>query len=277
MLVYINGKIIGDEDARVAVRDGAFLYGDSLFETLKARYQQILLPEEHLDRLEQAARMLEFPCPRNNIESTLDELAATLTAPASRIRITLSRGTYQGLTRPAPEQGWFMISASPYEEMDDVCRARGIICCLAPNRRVNPFAPLPQVKHGNYADCLYARNYAHRHQADEALFIDKHGHLLEGATSNLFTLIDNQLITPPSGTLVLKGIKRQQVIKLAGELHLQCVERPLSFSEAHNADEMFICNSLIDIVPVRRIDDQHIKTGQRWKDIYKIISTCIDS
>lgn len=277
MLVCINGKFIADKDSHVAIQDGAFLYGDSLFETLKAHHKKILLLDEHLDRLELAARILEFPCPRKNIESALTQLTVKLTAPASRIRITLSRGPYQGLTRPAPDQGWFLISATPYEEMDDHKRSQGIICCLAPNRRVNPFAPLPQIKHGNYADCLYARNFAHRHRADEALFIDDSNNLLEGATSNLFALIGNQLVTPPLGTLVLKGIMRQQVLAIAAELQLSWREHPLPLSEAVNADEVFICNSLIDIVPVSRIDQQQINTGQRWRELYKKISQRIDS
>ncbi|MFO7765591.1 MAG: aminotransferase class IV [Pelovirga sp.] len=275
MLVNINGQFIPTEEARVAVNDGAFLYGDSLFETLKACRNHILLRNQHLDRIEQAARLLDFPWRRTCIETALTELAPLLSTPVSRIRLTLSRGPYQGLAYPAPEQGWFMLTAAPYDEIHKHTRDRGVSCCLAPNQRVNPFSHLPQVKYGNYADCLYARNFARRQQADEALFVDDNRNLLEGATSNIFAVINNQLITPPPGNLVLSGIMRQQVIKYSKEVGISCVEHPLPLADASNASEIFICNSLIDLVPVNTIDGKTINRGEYWKEIYKHISAGI--
>jgi len=277
MLICFNGQLINPDNAQVAINDGSFLYGDSLFETIKARHKNILLLDQHLERIEESARLLEFPCPRTQIESACDRLAERLTTPTSRIRLTLSRGSYQGLVHPASDQGWFLLTAAPYEEINDHARNQGINCCLAPNQRINPFSHLPQMKHGNYADCLYARNHAHRQQADEALFVDHNGNLLEGATSNLFAVIDNQLVTPPLGNLVLNGIMRRQVIESAHELGIPCVERPLPQAETINANEIFICNSLIDLLPVNRIADQQIKPGTLWKEIYKRISLRIDS
>jgi branched-subunit amino acid aminotransferase/4-amino-4-deoxychorismate lyase len=276
MLVCLNGQFLPHEKAQVAVTDGAFLYGDSLFETIKAHHQQLLLFDQHLKRMEQAAQLLEFTFPREQIKSAGNELAKRLTTPNSRIRLTLSRGSYQGLLHPAPDQVWFLLTASPYEEMNEHRREQGINCCLTPNQRVNPFSHLPQCKHGNYADCLYARNVAHKLRADEALFIDHSGNLLEGATSNLFAVIDSQLITPPLGNLVLNGIMRRQVIEAAGELGIPCVEHSLPLADAFNANEVFICNSLIDLVPVKVIDAKTINRGQYWKEIYKRISMRID-
>ncbi len=276
MLICLNGQFIPQEEARVAVNDGAFLYGDSLFETIKARHQQILLLEQHLRRLEQAAQLLKFPYPRKQIESACSELAKHLTTPASRIRLTLSRGSCQGLLYPAHDQGWFLLTAAPYDQINERHREQGLSCCLAPNQRVNPFSHLPQLKHGNYADCLYARNVAHLQQADEALFIDHHGNLLEGATSNLFAVIDNQLITPPLGNLVLNGVMRRQVIDAAGELGIPSSESPLPLADAIKANEVFLCNSLIDLVPVSTIDGKSINRGGLWKEIHKRISLRID-
>lgn len=276
MLVCLNGQFIPQEDARVAVNDGAFLYGDSLFETIKARQQQILLLDQHLERIERSAQLLEFPYPHAAIATALRQLSLRLTTPATRIRLTLSRGPYQGLVRPAHEKGWFLLTAVPYDEMDERTRVQGISCCLAPNQRVNPFSHLPQLKHGNYADCLYARNHARQHHSDEALFIDTSGNLLEGATSNLFAVIDKQLITPPLDNLVLGGIMRREVIKTASELAIPSIEQPLTLADAIKADEVFICNSLIDLVPVNEIAGKTITRGGCWQEIYKCISLPID-
>lgn len=276
MLVCLNGQFIPQEDARVAINDGAFLYGDSLFETIKARRQKILLFDQHLERIERSAQLLAFPCPCAAIATALGQLSSRLTAPASRIRLTLSRGPYRGLVRPALEQGWFLLTAVPYHEMDERSRVQGISCCLAPNQRVNPFSHLPQLKHGNYADCLCARDHAHRQQTDEALFVDHSGNLLEGATSSLFAVINNQLVTPPLGNLVLNGIMRRQVIESAKELCIPCVEQPLPLADTFKATEIFICNALIGVVPVNEIAGKRIKRGEYWKDIDKRISLRID-
>lgn len=275
MLVCLNGRFIPREDAQVSINDGAFLYGDSLFETLKACGNRILLQRLHLDRLARSAQLLGIPCPRQNIETALTQLAAALPAPYSRIRLTLSRGSYDGLQFPAEQEAWFLITAVPLAP--SATRDAGVTCIIAPNRRVNPLSHLPQMKRGNYADCLYARNHARRCGADEALFIDQHGNLLEGATSNLFALIERRLVTPPPGELILDGIMRRQVIAAAHELGILCVERTLSLDEVQNADEAFLTNSIIDLQPIGSIDGRPVKRGEQWQRLRKTLALRIES
>lgn len=271
MLICLNGQFIPHEQAQLTVTDGAFLYGDSLFETIKAKRQTILLQQQHLDRLEQSAGLLGIPCPRQSIERALRQLAGALQAPLTRIRLTLSRGSFQGLQFPAADQAWFLITATPLPEPVDTQQQAGIACSIAPNRRVNPLSHLPQLKRGNYADCLYARNDARQRGADEALFINSQGQLLEGATSNLFALINRRLVTPPTNRLVLKGIMRQQVIAAAAELGILTLEAPLTLNDVVNADEAFITNSLIDILPIRSINDHQLQRGRHWETLLKTL------
>jgi len=271
MIVCLNGTFIPEEDARLPMNDGSFLFGDTLFETFKAHDQRILLVSQHLDRLEQSAQLLNFPCDRQKIESSLLQMAAALKSPTSRIRLTLSRGDFQGLSWPAAEQSWFLLTASEYKELTDAERQSGAACIVSPNRRINPVSHLPQMKRGNYADCLYAANYARQSGAREALFIDQNQNMLEGSTSNLFAMIDDRLITPPIGTLVLDGIIRQQVIDTAAELGILFAERELSLSELMRAQEIFLTNSLIDILPVSSIDGQTVKRDDYWKSLLKTL------
>lgn len=271
MLVCLNGHFIPQEVAHVAVNDGAFLYGDSLFETIKAKNQQILLQKQHLDRLELSARLLDIPCPRKKIETALRQLSGAFQTPLTRIRLTLSRGSFSGLQFPTTDKAWFLITATPLAELDEQQRQAGIACCIAPNRRVNPLSHLPQLKRGNYADCLYARNFAIQQGVDEALFVNPRNHLLEGATGNLFALIGKRLVTPPAGRLVLKGIMRQQLMAAASELGILTVERPLLLSEALTADEVFLSNSLIDIQPIRSIDQHQLARGELWNNLLKTL------
>lgn len=271
MLVCLNGTFIPHEDARVPINDGGFLFGDTLFETLKAHEQKILLKTRHLDRLEQSAQLLNFPWDRQKIESSLRQMAAALKYPTSRIRLTLSRGGFQGLSWPAAEQSWFLLTATEYDEPTDTERQSGAACIIAPNRRINPVSHLPQMKRGNYADCLYATNYARKSGADEALFIDQNQHVLEASISNLFAIIDDRLITPPTGTLILEGIIRQQVINTAAELGIIVSERELPLGELMQAQEAFLTNSLIDILPISSIDGEKINRGTVWKSLLKTL------
>ncbi|PLY01762.1 MAG: hypothetical protein C0622_06675 [Desulfuromonas sp.] len=277
MLVCLNGHFIPREEATVAISNGGFLYGDTLFETLKARGKKILLVWQHLDRLEDAARLLDFPIDRERIERSLHELEAGLSAPVSRIRLTLSRGNFSTLTWPATEEAHYLLTAVPYTEPDDARRETGATCVLAPNRRVNPLSHLPQVKRGNYADCLYAYNHAHTADADEALFSDEEGNLLEGSTSNIFALIDQRLVTPPCTGLVLDGIMRRQVIAAAAELGIPVSERPLPVTELLTADEAFLTNSLIDILPLATLDGQPLNRGDGWKSLLKTLRVRIET
>ncbi len=271
MLVCLNGTFIPHEDARVPINDGGFLFGDTLFETLKAHEQKILLKTRHLDRLEQSAQLLNFPWDRQKIESSLRQMAAALEYPTSRIRLTLSRGGFQGLSWPTTEQCWFLLTAAEYDEPTDAERQSGAACIIAPNRRINPVSHLPQMKRGNYADCLYAANYARQSGADEALFIDQNQHVLEASISNLFAIIDDRLITPPTGTLILDGIIRQQVINTAVELGIIVSERELPLAELMQAQEAFLTNSLIDILPISSIDGEKINRGTVWRSLLKTL------
>lgn len=271
MLVCLNGTFVPHEDAGVAINDGGFLFGDTLFETLKAHGQKILLLPQHLDRLERSAQLLKFPCDRHSIESALRQMAAALKSSVSRIRLTLSRGDFTGLAWPTAAQNRFLITATTFAELNADERQSGAVCMIAPNQRVNPVSHLPQMKRGNYIDCLYAANYARQSGAREALFIDQNQNILEGGTSNLFAIIDDRLVTPPTGTLVLDGIMRRQVIDTALELGILVIERKLPLTELMQAEEVFLTNSLIDILPVSSIDGQTINRGDYWKSLFKTL------
>jgi branched-chain amino acid aminotransferase len=261
MLVNYNGIFVPETKAVLAVNDGAVLFGDSLFETLKARRKTICHLERHLDRMEQSARLLVMPFDRRQVTAALLAIAERLDAPVSRLRLTLSRGPFTGLTFPAQEQRHFFITAQPYSEPTAQERRRGVNCVFAPNQRVNPLSHLPQMKRGNYIDCLYAADFARRQGAREALFVGVQGEILEGATSNLFLRQGETLITPTAGPLVLGGIMRHRIIRTAQALGLSVVEKNVSKMELLAAEEVFLCNALIDILPVSAIENLPIATG----------------
>ena len=261
MIVNINGTFIPADKAGLRVNDGAVLFGDTLFETLKACGTTIRYLDHHLARIAQSCRLLEMPFDRRLTIKVLLATAARLAAPVSRLRLTVSRGPFTSLAFPALEQGHFIITATPYTEPTNDERRRGASCVFAPNRRVNPLSHLPQMKRGNYADCLYAANFARRQGAHEALFVSETGQVLEGATSNLFIVQGKTLITPPAGKLVLDGILRREVLNRGQSLGMAIEERTITEGELLAADEAFLTNALIDILPVASIEKCPILQG----------------
>jgi branched-chain amino acid aminotransferase len=273
MIVNLNGRFVSPGEARVPVDDGTVLFGESLFETMKARRQNLLFLDEHLDRIELAAGLLNFPFSRETIRQALMETAARLESPASRLRLTVSRGSFSGLIFPPPSQGHFIISAIPYREPTQEERLGGIRCVFAPNRRVNPLSHLPQMKRGNYADCLYAANHALSRGAREALFRTDDGLVLEGATSNLFLLRGRTLATPPAGELVLAGIMRRQVLSAAKRSGFAIEEREVSCQELFATDEAFITNSLVELLPIGSLEGRAISRGEASEELRQAVES----
>ena len=269
ILVNFNGRFIPREEACLQLNDTALLYGDSLFETLRAERQRILLQQEHLDRLCLSAQLLDFPCDRPRIEAALSQMAAALTAGVSRLRLTLGRGPARGFSLARGKHNWFALTAVAAHPLTTQARETGASCVRAPNSRSNPLDHLPQMKHGNHADCLYAADYAARHNAREALFIDQ-GLVIEGSSSNIFARFGEQLYTPPVGRLVLAGVTRRQLIAAATEYGLLVIEEALPLTRLFEADEIWLSNAMIEILPVASIDGEAIRRGNLWQKIHSL-------
>lgn len=275
MICNHNGRFIDPDDKIATGQDGTWLYGDSLFETMKAKNGDILFLQQHLERLETSAKRIDFPCNRPKINEALDASMQQAGKETCRIRLTISRGPFASIELPAPEKGHFFIQVSPANEPPEDEQRDGVRCVLAPNRRVNPLSHFPQMKRGNYADCLYAANYARSKNAREALFISNKGLLLEGATSNIFLMRDETLITPTLGELVLRGIIRDQILELADEWGMRIETRDTMMDELFSADEVFITNSLIDVLPVAEIDGRSINKGPLTQKFLSALKKCI--
>ena len=278
MIVFLDDRLVCPDQACLGVEDGAVRFGDSLFETLLARDGRIRFLEEHLDRIARSSDLIAFPCDRAAARAALKLCAQKLAAPAARLRLTLTRGNVPGLQLPPPTQpGRLLVTAAPYTPPTQGEREAGVRCVLAPNQRVNPLSHLPQMKRGNYADCLYAADFARRQEAREALFCDWNGQLLEGASSNLFAIVDGTLITPPACELVLAGIMRRQILNAASRLGLAWREAPLPLAEISAAEEIFLSNSLIGLLPVAAINDIPLRRSRRWEDLLQAIDTAAEN
>lgn len=270
--VWLNGHWQPADTPIAAATDGSVLFGDTLFESLLVRAGVALFLREHLDRLELSAHLCEFPFDRAATAGMVTAALAQSPMQTARLRLTLSRGDFAGLSFPdLPSRA--LLTIAPYREPTLAEREQGWRAVSAPNQRVNPLSHLPQMKRGNYADCLYACNHARSCGADEALFFTPEHQLLEGSISNVLLVRDGQLRTPPLGGLVLAGVIRRQLLSLAENIGLESVETELHEADLFSAEEVLLCNSLMQSMPLVELDGRPLARGERWRELLQLLES----
>ncbi len=246
-IAWVNGALLPPEQAAISPLDRGFLYGEGLFETMRAYRGRVFRLSQHLDRLFAGADELDLtPPPRDDITKAVEEsLTAGGLAEAS-VRLTVTPGidgdspTLVVLVRP--------LALPPRERYQQGCLAVSV-----PAAQVATTA-LRRVKSLNYLDNLLAQRAAVQKGAHEAILVDPDGCVVEGAMRNLFAVIDGALVTPPLARGFLPGITRATVLEIAQQQSLPCAERDLPLTELYTADEAFLTSSLAEILPIASVD-----------------------
>lgn len=256
MIVYLNGRYLDDSEACISPFDRGFLYGDGFFETLKCIRGKPIFLNEHVNRLKDGLRELNIELNEgykdfNKIIKNLlnfNELQET----SAYVRITVSRGvtnSFKDFNSDKPTVFVFTkeIDENYYKSM----RKNGFNL-----KTVNFYRNfLAEFKHINYLPSVYGilknRDY------DEILFLDDKGYVLEGGTSNIFFVGDDLICTPKSN--ILKGIYREYVIKTLRRLNIKVEERDIHSDEIGNFVSAFLTNSIIEVMPVAKINDIEYK------------------
>jgi len=259
-IVYVNGRITPPEEATVSALDRGFLYGDGLFETMRAYGGMIFRLERHLDRLCASAGVLRIRLPhaRDELAGIVRALLARSGIAEARVRLAVSRGVgINGLRLDGgtPTLVIWVRELTPYPASLYDSGAR----LLVSRYRVNSASPLPAHKTANYLLYLLARDGdGGAAGADEALLLNEREEIAEGATSNIFLVSGGVVATPPPGCGLLGGITREAVLELCAEAGVPCGERILSIDDLHAADEIFLTNSVMEIMPVSRLDSRRV-------------------
>jgi branched-chain amino acid aminotransferase len=263
--VYLNGELLPAADATIPVLDRAVLFGDSAFETLRAYGGRPFRLRGHLERLADTCRVLRMPMPEDPEKIAAAVIAllgrndlADGTGRDARVRITVTGGPPggpKGLSRPGPT-GIF-ITAQPLEPLPERFYREGIALAISGIKR-NSSSPLSSVKSGNYLDSLFARQEADDRGAADAVMLTTAGNLAEASSSNLFMVKGPEAQTPDIGCGFLPGITREAVIELCGVLSIECRPVMAGPEALLDADEAFLTNSLIELLPVRKVGDRVI-------------------
>jgi branched-chain amino acid aminotransferase len=262
--VMIDGEIRERDAALVSVFDRGFLYGDSVFETIRTYGGRPFALHEHLARLARSAELvfIELPVPLSQLASEISQLLSSVANVESYIRVMISRGQGDlGLDPTAATQPLRVIIVSDLVEVAPAVRAAGIKTITYRTQRPADATSAEGAKIGNYLAAALAMRSAKAKGALEALIVDKQGQVVEGATSNLFYVRQGALFTPPIQAGILPGITRAKVLDVARQLGISVTYALPSVAELEAADEVFISSSIRELLGVVQIDDTVIASG----------------
>lgn len=257
MLVYLNGHFVPRDEARVSVYDHGYLYGDGVYETMRAYGGKIFLLERHLARLKRSADAISLglPLPLDKIGAALIESLTVNKLREAYIRIQLSRGTGEiGLDPalcPAPTM---VILVKPFKDYPPELYQKGVAVAVVKTRRNHPLAQDPAIKSTNFLNNIMAKIESLQAGAYEGIMLNWSGYIAEGTISNIFTVRKRVLFTPSLETGILDGITRALVLRLAKQNKITVEEKLVRPRELAKADECFITNTTVEIMPVTSID-----------------------
>jgi len=263
-LAVINGVTFAPEQAKVSIYDRGFLYGDSVFETIRTYGGVLFELSEHLRRLERSAASMGIVLPAPAVQLGDEAECAVRQAqnPESYVRLMLTRGSGPVGLDPklCSEPPLRVIMVEPLVPPPPALYRDGITAVCVQTVRASDAAQSAKI--GNYLASALALQHARQCGADEALVVNREGIIVEGTTANAFFVQGSKLITPPLEIGILAGITRKIVLDLARRLEIPVELRALTPEQAHIVEEVFFTSSIRELVPIVSIDGHRIGTGR---------------
>ncbi|AKB23757.1 Branched-chain amino acid aminotransferase [Methanosarcina sp. MTP4] len=264
LLIYINGEFVPQAEAKVSVYDHGFLYGDGVFEGIRAYNGRVFKLKEHVDRLYDSAKAIamDIPISREEMSEAILKTLRKNNLRDAYIRPIVSRGNGDlGLDprkcdRPniiVIAQGWGAMYGDLYEV--------GLTGVSVAVRRNAPDALSPNIKSLNYLNNILAKIEANEKGGDEAVFLDNNGFVSEGSGDNIFVVKNGKVLTPFTINN-LKGITRATAIELLEDMGIKVIETNLGLFDLYTADEIFVTGTAAESAPLTKLDGRHIGTGK---------------
>lgn len=264
MKVFVNGKIVDEKRAVISVFDRGLLYGDGLFETMRSYDGKVLALDMHLDRLYRSSKTIgmRIYTKRKYLKDAIYKLIKINRLKDAYIRLAITRGKGRvGLDATTAKKLSIIIIVKRFKPYPVKYYKNGISLCTSKIRR-NEKSDLSRVKSLNYLNNIIARTEAQRRGATDALLLNTKGEVAESAVSNIFMIKGRKLITPSIDSGILPGITREIVLSLGKRLNLYPSERHIKLTELKDADEIFLTNTLMEVMPVVKIDKRTIGDGR---------------
>ena len=269
MIVYVNGSFVSEEEAKISVFDHGFLYGDGVFEGIKAYNGRIFALDEHVDRFYESAQsiQLELPLSRDEMKKAILETVRRNNLRDAYIRPVASRGKGAlGLDpRSCPKATVVIIVDAeirhPEDKGEKSLSQKGIRVITTAFRRNDPDVLSPRIKSTNYLNNILAKLQANAVGVQDAIFLNKQGFVCELTADNLFIIKCSRVITPSLWFGILDGVTRRVVLRIAREMGLETVEEPLTLYDLYTSDECFCTATRIEVVPIVWVDGRQIGSG----------------
>jgi branched-chain amino acid aminotransferase len=263
-LVYQNGQFVPESEARISVFDRGFLYGDGIFETMRAYSGNIFRLDQHIRRLKQSAELigLTVGLEPEKISGICHQLLKKNDLADAILRISVTRGPsaggigIRGTSRPS-----IIAFVRPPMPLPAGAYNDGVSARIVSIRRSSSLAIDTRIKSMNYLNLILARAEAEEAGAYEAILLNHAGYIAETSTANIFFATAGEVFTPGLDCDILAGITREAVIELASGMNIPLREKRIEPSEIVDFEECFLTNSGVEILPVTRIDDNEVGNG----------------
>src|ERR1035438_6589149 len=265
MKIYLDGKYCNERDAKISVFDHGLLYGDGIFEGIRAYNGRVFKLKEHIDRLFYSAKsiLLQIPMAHQEIMDAIVETCRRNRIRDGYIRLVVTRGPGTlGLNPNRCKNPSVIIIAGKMQLYPEELYHRGMDIVTVPTVRNLHSALNPAIKSLNYLNNILAKIEANNAGVEEAVMLNAEGFVAECTGDNIFIVKEGQLLTPPLSAGALYGITRRVVMELVAESGLKVSDPNLTRYDLFNADECFLTGTGAEVVPVVKIDGRVIGTGK---------------
>lgn len=265
LLIYIDGRYYPKSEAKVSVYDHGLLYGDGVFEGIRAYGGLVFKLKEHIDRLYRSARviMLDIPLTKEEMMKAVLETLRKNNFRDAYIRLLVTRGVGDlGLDPRNSPKPTVIVITDVIRLHSTEAKEKGIRAMIVWVKRDPVDATSHEVKSLNYLNSIMGKIEANIAGFDEAICLDKNGHLCEGIGENLFIVQNGKVITPPTSTGALVGITRDVIMKLAEKLGYEAIEKTVTPTDLFTADEAFFTGTAAEVVPIVEVNKRMIGDGK---------------
>ena len=279
MKVFVDGKFVDEKKAVVSVFDHGLLYGDGVFEGIRAYNGRVFKLSEHVDRLFYSAKaiLLKIPMSHRAICEAVRAACKRNKIRDGYIRLVVTRGAGTlGLDPNRCSNPQVIIIADKIQLYPETFYKKGLEIVTVPTTRNHTNAVNPAIKSLNYLNNILAKIEAINAGCVEAIMLNSQGFVAECTGDNVFMLKGGELLTPPLAAGALYGITRSVAIELAESLGIKAKEPNLTRYDLYNADEVFITGTAVEVVPVVKIDGRLIGSGKPGKLTKKLIKAYQD-
>jgi branched-chain amino acid aminotransferase len=263
--IYIDGKYYSKSEAKISVYDHGFLYGDGVFEGIRAYNGVVFKLKEHIDRLYRSAHaiMLQIPLTKEETTQAVLETLRKNQMKDSYIRLIVSRGVGDlGLDPRKCPKPTIIIIADTISIKAGNAKEVGITTMFSWVRRNPVDATTHEVKSLNYLNSILAKIEANACGVDEAICLESNGYIAEGVGENVFVVRNGEILTPPTSTGALAGITAEAVVEIAKKVGLKLTVANLTPFMLFTADEAFFTGTAMEVVPIREVNKRQIGDGK---------------